>query len=355
MNQFNPTNAILGSLLGSAVGDALGLPYEGISHKRVALFLKNGLQHRLVFGRGMFSDDTEHTMMVAAAFLRHSDDSKTFQKALGRSLRWWFLALPAGVGLSTAKAIIRLWLGVPASRSGVWSAGNGAAMRSAIIGVIFSHDAAKRREFALAGCRLTHIDPRAEESALLVAEAAALSSIGAQTNDVISALETLVQSGEMKTRFATLKTALTEQRSVGEYASAIGCERGVSGFAPNTVAVALYAWLRHRGEFQCVLTEVIKCGGDTDSVASIAGGITGAETGEAGIPSRWIADICDWPRSVSYLRKLAEALSAQQSGNHFLFPAYSWIAVPVRNLFFLLVVLIHGFRRLLPPYGFDLK
>lgn len=53
---------ILGCLLGTAVGDALGLPSEGMSRMRIARRWK-GLRHRLVFGRGMFSDDTEHTLM----------------------------------------------------------------------------------------------------------------------------------------------------------------------------------------------------------------------------------------------------------------------------------------------------
>jgi ADP-ribosylglycohydrolase len=43
---------------------------------------------------------------------------------------------------------------------------------------------------------------------------------------------------------------------------------------------------------------VIECGGDTDTVAAITGGICGAEVGEAGIPAEWINRIRDWPRSV---------------------------------------------------------
>ena len=57
---------ILGVLLGTAVGDAIGLPFEGLSPARVARRLSRGpLNHSLVFGRGMISDDTEHVCMVA--------------------------------------------------------------------------------------------------------------------------------------------------------------------------------------------------------------------------------------------------------------------------------------------------
>ena len=350
MNPPTSSNHALGCLLGTAVGDALGLPTEGLTCRRATRFCRGGLRHRLVFGRGMFSDDTEHTLMVATALVRHGNDSMAFQRSLGWSLRWWLLALPAGVGLSTAKAIVRLWLGFPAARAGVRSAGNGAAMRSAIIGVVFREDAAKRHEFTLAACRLTHTDARAEESALLVAEAAAWASGKVETKAVIEALRSFVQSEEMISRFAKLELALSRSSSVSEYAAEIGCERGVSGFAPNTVAVALFAWLRHRWQFDHVLSEVITCGGDTDTVAAIAGGICGAEVGEDGMPKEWIDGIFDWPRSVGYIRRVASALGNGKTGEKAIWSGLPCLAIPVRNLLFLLVVLLHGFRRLLPPY-----
>ncbi len=342
---MNP-DPILGSLLGTAVGDAIGLPTEGLSRSRAQRFHRKGLCHRLVFGRGMFSDDTEHTLMVANALRRHHEDAVVFQRSLGWSMRWWLLALPAGVGLSTAKAIIRLWLGFPASRAGVRSAGNGAAMRSAIVGAFLQHDPEKRREFTLAACRLTHTDPRAEESALLVAEATVLAAAGVETSAVLNALRPLVVTDEMQPRFAALESALSRGSSVLDYAVEIHCEHGVSGYAPNTVAVALFAWLRHRGDFARTLTSVIECGGDTDTVAAIAGGICGAEVGEDGIPQPWIDGICDWPRSVKYIRTVAAALNALP--DQLPAPRLSCLGALLRNVLFLIIVLCHGLRRLIP-------
>lgn len=343
MNRPIPS-AILGYLLGTAVGDALGLPYEGLSRRRVAALGK--IRHRFLMGRGMFSDDTEHTLMLAAALIENRDDASAFQRALGRKLRWWLLGLPAGVGLSTARAILRLWLGFPATRSGVRSTGNGAAMRSAILGVIWRDLDLKRRVYTLAACRVTHTEARAEESAILVAEAAAMAARVTPTDEVLTRLELLVVSEEMKSRFAILKTALVAAMPVAEFAHEIGCGHGVSGFAPSTVAVALYAWLRHRGQFETAILAVIECGGDTDTVAAITGGICGAEVGEEGIPCEWINGICDWPRSVQYIRHVAAALATDATKA----PQVPWPLVLLRNVIFLAVVLLHGFRRLLPPY-----
>jgi len=336
--------SILGSLLGTAVGDALGLPYEGMSRERVRAF--GEIRHRFLLGRGMFSDDTEHTLMLAAAMHSHRDDLKVFQRNFAWKLRWWLLGLPAGVGLSTAKAILRLWIGFPPSKSGVRSAGNGAAMRSAIVGVFWADDDAKRREFALAACRVTHTDPRAEESAILVAEAAALAANRIPTVEVLNHLRSLVTSEIMKEQFEVLEQTLSENNSVSEFATRMGCGYGVSGFAPHTVAVALFAWLRHRDDFETAVRSVIECGGDTDTVAAITGGICGAEIGEAGIPHEWIDGICDWPRSVAHIREVAAAMADSSKP----MPRVFWPWVLLRNIAFLAVVLLHGFRRLLPPY-----
>ena len=81
-----PQTIILGSLLGTAVGDAVGLPCEGMSGERVRAFGK--IRHRFLFGRGMFSDDTEHTLMLATALIENQDDAVAFLQAFGWKLRW---------------------------------------------------------------------------------------------------------------------------------------------------------------------------------------------------------------------------------------------------------------------------
>ncbi|HRJ06945.1 MAG TPA: ADP-ribosylglycohydrolase family protein [Prosthecobacter sp.] len=105
----SPASPVLGCLLGTAVGDTLGLPLEGLTRRHIQRWTGGELRHRLIFGCGMLSDDTDHALMLAAALRRHCDDAAAMQRDFGRQLRWWLAALPAGVGLSTARAILRLW------------------------------------------------------------------------------------------------------------------------------------------------------------------------------------------------------------------------------------------------------
>ncbi len=336
-----------GLLLGGAVGDALGLPAEGLSSGRQRKWWPGGLRHRFLFGRGMISDDTEHAFMTAQALLAADGDVERFRSSLAWKLRWWFVALPAGVGLATARSCLRLWLGVPPERSGVMSAGNGPAMRSAIVGAVFAGEPEKRRELVRASTRLTHLDPKAETAALAVAEAAAWIVRGeVPLEDFIGRLRALSADEAWQGLCHRLANAVAGQESVADFAATLGLATGVTGYAYHTVPVALFAWLRHRGDFAGAVANSIRCGGDTDTVAAIVGALAGCETGVDGIPADWRNGLVDWPRSTRLLERLAGQLASPDGKP----VRWLWPGVLPRNLFFLAVVLTHGIRRVLPPY-----
>lgn len=342
----------LGLLLGTAVGDALGLPAEGLAPSQIHRRWGGEWRHRLIFSRGLCSDDTEHTILVAQALLSHCQDARAFQRCLAWKLRWWLLGLPAGVGFATARAIVRLWLGFPPTRSGVKSAGNGPAMRSAILGLFFANDAQRRREFVSAATRLTHTDPKAGTAALAVAEAAAWAAgCSRAAAGFLARLPGCGSEEEWQHLCRCLSEAYERNETVAEFAGSLGLKRGVTGYAFHTVPVALYAWLRHPADFRAALVSVLDCGGDTDTAGAIVGALAGASIGPGGIPQEWVDGLLEWPRTVSVLRKLAGQLSEQKMRDGPLGPVYYfWPGLIPRNLVFLAVVLLHGFRRLLPPY-----
>lgn len=73
--------------LGTAVGDAIGLPYEGVSAKRALRMLGPPERHRFIFRRGMISDDTEHTCMVAQSLIDANADADRFAQRLASEFR----------------------------------------------------------------------------------------------------------------------------------------------------------------------------------------------------------------------------------------------------------------------------
>jgi ADP-ribosyl-[dinitrogen reductase] hydrolase len=342
---------LAGLLLGTAVGDALGLPAENLSVDKIKRRWGGKWKMRFIFGRGMVSDDTEHTLMVAQALLKHPKDARKFQQLLAWKFRWWFLGLPGGVGLATARACLKLWLGFPATRSGVTSGGSGPAMRSAIIGAYFSENPEKRREFVLASSRLTHRSWQAEIAALAVAECAARAVTSGGCLDsaaVIPILKSLSSEPEWQRTVSGMDASLGNGHSVSEFAERMGLGRGVTGYSLHVVPVAIYAWLRHPTDFRGALTPALNCGGDTDTVGAIVAALVGASGGKGCIPNEWLNALWEWPRSTSVIQLIADQLSAQiSSAQNLGFVRYFWPAQIFRNLIFLITVLIHGFYRLL--------
>lgn len=356
MTQDN--DSIIGCLLGCAVGDALGLPLEGISKRRQHRMFKNIERHRFFFGKGMISDDTEHACMTAQSLIASHGGEKNFIRSLAWRLRFWMLGLPAGIGLATLRSLIKLWIGFPGDRSGVFSAGNGPAMRSAIIGVCCGNDIEKMRALARASTRITHTDPKAEFGALTVALAAYMSSKNgneeAAPEEFSIEIEKMLEH-ENADEFIELMTKTTESVLEGNttesFAEKLGLAKGVTGYMYHTIPVVIHAWLRHQRDFRGAMIEIIRCGGDTDTTAAILGGIVGARVGKDGIPTEWRDGICDWPRSVKWIERLGAALDESiSSGKPHPAPRLSIAGILLRNIFFMIVVLLHGFRRLAPPY-----
>ena len=340
---------IAGCALGGAVGDALGLPAEGISRRRAAKMFRGSLRHRFAFGRGMCSDDTEHACMTARAILTHPTDADAFARVLAWKLRWWLLGVPAGIGLATLRSIVRLWLGIPPDRSGVRSAGNGPAMRAAIIGTYFRDDERRLRDYIRASTRLTHSDPRAERGSLIIALAAAHAVRSGGADGFIDiALRQSAPDQELHSALQAAAEHLHAGASAATFANAIGLSRGVSGYINHTVPIALYCWLRTPHSFEDAVGSCIALGGDTDTTAAVTGALIGATAGASAIPKPLLDGLIEFPRSVKWMRELASDLAARrapQRGNIAFVPAL----LP-RNVLFAVIVFAHGFRRLLPPW-----
>jgi len=116
-------------------------------------------------------------------------------------------------------------------------------------------------------------------------------------------------------------------------------------------------------------------GGDVDSTAAILGGLAGACCGDEAIPREWLDGLIEYPYSVTWMKTVLAPALRKQFGSEPIRPVHDAEATdgtmaarePVgvrpplplvingltilgRNLFFFIVVLVHGVRRLLPPY-----
>lgn len=347
--------ALEGSLLGTAVGDALGLACEGLSAARQRKMFPQLDRYGFLFGYGMCSDDTEHAVMLAQSLIVSGGDAARLQRDFAWRLKGWLAGLPAGIGLATLRAIIKLWLFVPPRWSGVRSAGNGPAMRAAVLGVAYGDDPERLRALNRVAAGITHRDVRAEEGALAVAVAAHLATTRRYPLSPQEWLEEVSRyldaGGDTLAAIRLAVVSVERGESAQTLLDQIGSRGGVSGFMLHTLPAVVHVWLRHQDDFVSGIEEMIRLGGDTDTAAAILGGIIGARVGREGLPAALLERLVDWPRSTTYIARVAARLAQSRASGTSLreVPLFLPLLWP-RNLFFMIVVLLHGFRRMLPPY-----
>lgn len=326
-------------LLGTAVGDALGLGAEGLPRRAAQ---DHNFERGPFFGRAVLSDDTEQSFLVAQCLMRSGGEPVAFRRALRWRLVGWLFAGPPGVGLGTARSILKLAFGF---RRGISTAGNGAAMRSAIIGAAFPHDIPKVEELVLQSAELTHCDARAFAGAFAVALAAGADARGESVHDVIRQVSMAARAGLDHERWTNameeLETGLERGATVHEYASAIGCADGVTGYVYDTVPVALYAWARHDDPEEG-LAATWACGGDTDTVGAIAGALLYARAGRLP-PERWLSTVTDFPLTLDRVRAAGVALN--QGGAPV---RWAWFLMPLRNLSVFPLILAYALFVMMP-------
>ena len=249
---------ILGCLLGGAIGDAIG-----------------GIDER---GSLSLSDDTQLTLATCESFAALG---RVDPEHLARTFLEWFRARRiTGIGSATLKAFRDLDAGAHwalCGARGEMAAGNGGAMRIAPLAFVL--DGAADRQLIRDVVRITHHSDEAYSGALAVL-------LAVQAPSWISAADLLTNVADQIPDSRT-RDRLRELALVAETATIprVAARFGTSGYVVDTVPLALFAASAMIGaSFQDGLDALVAAGGDTDTIASIAGQVVGTRVGVAGLP-----------------------------------------------------------------------
>lgn len=335
---MSPNERTQGALLGVAIGDAAGLPFEGLSAQRVARRFSELGATRLAFGVSFVSDDTEQTALVAEALARSGADDAACLRAFRRSMIGWFARLPFGIGWGTLRACVRMSLGL--RRPGVRSAGNGAAMRMGIVGAHLAEATDRRRALSRALAQLTHADDRAVEAAVFVAEVSAACARSRSDDSPPALLRQAATVLAQPELMAAVDRALDLSARDANLEDATRT-LGNSGFAVHSVGLCAFCFARFGHDPLAAVAGAIRAGGDTDTHAAIVGGWVGALHGTSWIPAHVLASIHDGAFGPTHLTALATALANGTAP-----PTWSRFGALLRNLALYPVVLVHGFAQL---------
>jgi ADP-ribosylglycohydrolase len=272
----------VGAVVGSAVGDALGAPFEfGPAGAFSSRFPVAGACDEMRGGGGWAAgeatDDTQMAVHVAESLLERGgldlpDIFARFQR--------WAADEPKDIGLQTEDVLTRglPWDQAAAAhyRSGHRAAGNGALMRATPSAVYFAGDG---RQATMDAARrisaLTHGDPAAWEGTAIFHDLVRVALLGA---DPLAELPRTLAAvhPDHRQRYATVLDPGWHPDQATEFNGAVWPCLGSAVWA-----------LRTTGGYEDAVRAAIDLGGDTDTVAAVTGGLAGAVYGQAAIPARW--------------------------------------------------------------------
>jgi poly(ADP-ribose) glycohydrolase ARH3 len=290
-----------GALLGTFVGDALGMPFEGRPHSEVPDAVEMVAARH---GRGTYTDDTQMMIALAESLLERA---RVDEQHLARAFVQAYDP-DRGYGGGTRR-VLELWAdGTPLADAaaqifdGQGSRGNGAAMRIAPVAVVFRDDRPRLLTEAARSARLTHAHPVGIDAAVVQAAA-----IGAalRDEDILEAARAAARTPEMTDGLRDVGELLAGQPDP----AAVHARLGSSSDARESVCAAIYTALAHPA-FEPAVGFAVRLGGDTDTVAAMTGAICAARDGAGSIPSRWLAALEDGERGRTHVEALATRLLA---------------------------------------------
>lgn len=293
---------IAGAVLGAAIGDAMGHPTEFMSMGSIRAkwgpagvtgfeqwWTREGVRC------APYTDDTQMSEAVIRGLLdgraRGLDQDGTMQGLATRFVEW--SVHPQGGHRAPGSACLagcaRLARGVPWREAGGPTAGGcGSVMRAWPFGLMFHDDIEMAEQWAVDHSRLTHNDPIALAACAALATGIVLAVNG---SDVDSIADAMVQAAG---RWCP-KTSRMMQQAIDEARSSVlpdvTLDRLRGWAAHEAIAAAVYVFMRHPDDPRAAILEGANTPGDSDSIASIAGALTGARCGLSALPAEWVRDV----------------------------------------------------------------
>ncbi len=303
MHKGKLKSKFLGCLIGAAIGDGLGAWREGrrIAEKEDIASLAERVEELA------YTDDTHMTIGVVESLIQSrgfdgEHMAQTFIKNYGAE-PW------RGYGPGPPRVFRMIKKGEPwdSAASKIYrggSFGNGSAMRVAPVGLLYSNNPAKLREIAYKSSSITHSHELGKEGAALQAYAVALALNTPSDEEIdreafLLKLQTFAQTQLYKEKIANTKELLGEQDR-----ARVVAVLGNSIEALNSVPTAIYCFLKQPKSYKDSVIYAISLGGDTDTIASMAGAILGAYLGIEAIPQEWRLKL----ENKAYIEDLAERL-----------------------------------------------
>lgn len=312
----------MGALIGCAVGDALGAPIEGRSREEIGL-LEGLTDHYRPLPRrkarstahyplGQYTDDTQLTVAIARSLVaRGAVDGAEIAREFATL---WRSGEIVGAGPVADRAVKRLIEGVRWQDAAVPDdlPLNGAAMRIAPVGLWNCDRLDRLADDVATASVVTHRHPVAIDAAMAVATAVAHAATASaiETPPFLDAVAASVRSPGFAGHIEGLGDWLqSPEQAALEAIAETGQRPGARGFgipalAEPTVLASLYAFLCSPSDYVATIDFALRIGGDVDTIAAIAGAMSGAHNGVGAIPEHLVRGVKDSAEIMDLGRRL---------------------------------------------------
>ena len=287
-----------GAILGSVVGDALGVPAEFMSReelrkKPIVGMIGGGAHNQLP---GTWSDDTSMTLCTMDSII---ENGISYTDQMQRFADWLWSAKNTArdevfdVGGATKQAIFRFVKRTPALDCGETAdnaCGNGSLMRIMptalyIVGQYGSSVLDDRAASIIHNTsRCTHAHLRCQMACGVFCSVVFQMCCGGDLKNAVQlGISSALSYYQGIDEFDSVCWEFETLRSIGTW-----CEEDVqsTGYVLHTLQAALWCLLTTSGYAECVL-KAVNLGRDTDTTAAVAGSLAGLWYGEKSIPSEW--------------------------------------------------------------------
>jgi ADP-ribosylglycohydrolase len=307
---INLLDKFQGCLLGVAIGDTLGHPFEGKLRTQIYSYFDD-IDEFIQKNKSIFrtyTDDTQLTLHLAEALIKGNGFSLDY---VIREFINWLDDPPIGPGYGCISSIRKLKYGVEWEQAASNSGGNGTAMRIAPIGLLYCRDPKALKTAAIKSSRITHSHPAASAGAIVIASAIAYlidknpdkgfsieeffnvitNSISHSQDEIwkefIEILFKLklnlnmpIESGLIKFSQAGVKSPYFIEQYLGQ--------AFVHPYTISTIVCSIFIFLKNLHSFRECIFELATAGGDSDTVGAIGGSLAGVYFGLENIPNNLI-------------------------------------------------------------------
>lgn len=269
-----------GCLLGLALGDALGAPFEGGPLERLAWRLIGKTRH----GQMRWTDDTQMSLDIAKSLIINSSiNPDDLARRFAQSYHW-----SRGYGPGAARLLKKIAKGADWRQANrlifpTGSYGNGAAMRAPVIGLFYFNKPDPLKNAATDSAMITHAHPLGLEGAVIVAKATAAALQGSDGLELIRLAFKDCAHDDFLSRFEMALEWLNSKNEAPSKQVAKLLGNGIA--ATHSCVTAVYLAARFQEcSFLSMMQFIKEMKGDVDTISAMAGAIWGASRGVQHLP-----------------------------------------------------------------------